>query len=75
MSINGTIVTRTYEVGGLSGKSAVTMDMGQAMSLLGFPSNQTFESTSMEDINSAFTYRMHLVVKASNKFLVLKRVK
>ena len=65
MSINGTLVTRTYEVGGLIGNSGTTMDVGQAMSLLGFPSTQTFESTSMEEINSAFTYRMHLVVKAS----------
>jgi hypothetical protein len=43
------------------GPSGIVMDTSKAMAILGFSPSQTFDSSSMEEINRAFMYKMHLL--------------
>ena len=44
-------------------KSDIQMDVGKAMQILGFPYQQTFESTSSDDITTAFLTQTKRVMK------------
>lgn len=52
---------------GVLGPSGIVMDTSKAMAVLGFSPSQTFETTSTEEINRAFMFKMHLIMSNSNK--------
>ena len=45
------------------GPSGIVMDVSKAMAVLGFSPSQTFESTSMEEINKAFMRKLHFYLR------------
>ena len=46
------------------------MDTSKAMAILGFSPSQTFESTTIQEVNRAFMYKMHILqMNTSNKVL------
>lgn len=44
------------------GPSGIIMDTSKAMAMLGFSPSQTFETTSSEEINRAYMFKMHLII-------------
>ncbi len=57
----------TFGVAPIAAKSGIRMDTSKAMSILGFSSSHTFETTSMEELNSAFLYRMNILMRSEQK--------
>ena len=50
------------------------MDTSKAMAILGFSPSQTFESTTIQEVNRAFMYKMHILqMNNSNKVLFHKK--
>ena len=43
------------------GPSRIRMDTSQAMAIMGFPSSQAFEHTSISEVESAFMFKVHLL--------------
>ena len=43
------------------GPSGIVMDTSKAMAILGFSPSQTFESTTMEEVQKAFMFKMHMI--------------
>ena len=41
----------------------IVMDGPKAMNILGFPTHQTFDNTSQDEISKAFVYKMRMVMK------------
>ena len=59
----GTNTQMAYGVATHIGPSGIKMDTSKAMSILGFSSSQTFNTTPMEDLNNAFMFRMEVLMK------------
>ena len=55
-------------------KSDIQMDVGKAMQILGFPYQQTFESTSSDDITTAFLNQTKRVMKKRQDALEKSKV-
>ena len=52
---------------GVLGPSGIVMDTSKAMAMLGFSPSQTFETTSSEEINRAYMFKMHIIISNSKK--------
>ena len=55
-------------------KSDIQMEVGKAMGILGFPYQQTFESTSSDDITTAFLSQTKRVMKKRQEALEKSKV-
>ena len=58
----------TYGVANLDLATGIVMDASKAMNILGFPTSQTLENTSQDEISKAFLQHIRALMKKRKQF-------